>query len=136
MARMAIVRYAKKKRRSRCDMALTTGFIKQWIVYDEYVKEKNPMVKTLERLKFKFIDTSRSRAMGVEHTLYLFESMQEDGIRFNIFVKDEEIAKLENKDGFKALLREKCLRVYGEEMNRLEEQRRKEEFVLKMGDVI
>ena len=100
-------------------------------------EEAEVMTKeSLETPRFKFIDTSRSRAMGADHTLYLFESMQEDGIRFNVVMKDKEIATLRNRDDFKTLLRVKCIKAYEEELNRLEEIARKKEFVLETGDII
>lgn len=109
MVKMAIVRYVKKKRRSRCGMALIGRFKNEWDTYDRYAEE-NTMVKNLEALRFKFLGTSRSRAIGADHTLYLFESMQDDGIRFNVVMKDKEIATLRNTDDFKTLLRVKALK--------------------------
>lgn len=116
-------------------MALIGKLKNEWDTYDRHVEE-NKVMKNLEEPRFKFLGTSRSRAMSADRTLYLFESMQEDSIRFNIVMEDKEMATLKGTSDFKVLLREKCIRTYEEELNRLEEIARKKQFVLTMGDII
>ena len=93
-------------------------------------------LQRLEAPKFKFIKSTRTRAMNENETVYHFESMQEDGLSFAIAVKDDVVKGLESGKAFKALLREKCIAAYNIALLELEEKRKKEEFEIHPGDVI
>ena len=116
-------------------MLLMAGFKNQWDIYDRYA-EGNSVVENLEALRFKLINTSRSRAMDATSTAYTFESMQEDGLRFSFIVEDAELEKLKTRADFKSMLRGKCIGIYKRKLEELEIERRNESFALETGDII